>query len=70
LELRLALCEAGKGVSYLSERLLSELPGFFQIQGLEISMFEREVGLYYKKHKALSEGAKRFIGICQRQFAP
>ena len=70
LELRLALCEAGKGVSYLSERLLSEMPGFFQIQDLEISMFEREVGLYYKKHKALSEGAKRFIGICQRQFAP
>jgi hypothetical protein len=28
------------------------------------------VGLYYKKHEALSEGAKRFIGICQRAFSP
>ncbi len=70
LELRLALCEAGKGLCYLSERLVSELPGYHQIPGLETSAFAREVGLYYKKHKALSEGAKRFIGICQRAFAP
>ncbi len=69
LELRLALCEAGKGVSYLSERLLDELPGYHHLAGLPISTFERDVGLYYKKHKALSEGAKRFIGICQRAFA-
>jgi DNA-binding transcriptional LysR family regulator len=68
LELRLALCEAGKGVCYLSERILEELPGYHHISGLEISSLERDVGLYYKKHKALSEGAKRFIGICQREF--
>ncbi len=70
LELRLALCEAGKGLSYMSDRLLEESPGYHHIPGLEISSFEREVGVYYKKHKALSEGARRFIGICQRQFAP
>jgi len=68
LELRLALCEAGKGVCYLAEGLLDDLPGYHHLAGLEISTFEREVGLYYKKHKALSEGAKRFIGICQRAF--
>jgi LysR family transcriptional regulator, hydrogen peroxide-inducible genes activator len=68
LELRLALCEAGKGVCYLSQRILEESPGYHHISGLEISSLEREVGLYYKKHKALSEGAKRFIGICQRAF--
>jgi DNA-binding transcriptional LysR family regulator len=70
LELRLALCEAGKGVTYLSDRLLGELSGYHPIVGLEVSSFKREVGLYYKKHNALSEGAKRFIGICQRAFAP
>jgi len=69
LELRLALCEAGKGICYLSERLLEELPGYHRVEGLAISAFERDVGLYFKKHKALSEGAKRFIGICQRTFA-
>ncbi|MEZ5560648.1 MAG: LysR family transcriptional regulator [Pseudomonadales bacterium] len=68
LDLRLALAEAGKGVTYLSDRLLSQLSGFRAIPGLEISSFEREVGLYYKSHRALSEGAKRFIAICERRF--
>ena len=70
LELRLALCAAGKGITYLSDRLLADIEGFHAIEGLEVSSFEREVGLYYKKHQALSEGAKRFIGICQRDFSP
>lgn len=68
LELRLALAEAGKGVTYLSDRLLDQFPGFHPIEGLEISRFEREVGLYYKRHRALSEGARRFIAICERHF--
>jgi DNA-binding transcriptional LysR family regulator len=69
LELRLALAEAGRGVTYLSSRLLERLAGFRAIPGLEISCFEREVGLYYKRHRALSEGARRFIAICERYFA-
>lgn len=68
LELRLALAEAGKGVTYLSNRLLDRLAGFHPIEGLEISRFERDVGLYYKRHRALSEGARRFIAICERHF--
>lgn len=70
LELRLALCAAGKGITYLSDRLLADIEGFHAIDGLPVSSFDREVGLYYKKHQALSEGAKRFIGICQRSFSP
>ena len=69
LELRLALAEAGKGVTYLSNLLLDQLDGFHPIGGLEISRFEREVGLYYKRHRALSEGARRFIAICESHFA-
>lgn len=68
LELRLALAEAGKGVTYLSNLLLDRLGGFHPIEGLEISRFEREVGLYYQRHRALSEGARRFIAICQSHF--
>jgi LysR family transcriptional regulator, hydrogen peroxide-inducible genes activator len=68
LELRLALAQAGKGVTYLSNRLLDQLSGFHPIEGLEISRFERDVGLYYKRHRALSEGARRFIAICERYF--
>ncbi len=69
LELRLALAEAGKGVTYLSDRLLAQLSGYHLIDGLPISRFERQVGLYYKRHRALSEGARRFIAICERYFA-
>lgn len=69
LELRLALAEAGKGVTYLSNLLLDRLEGFHPIEGLEISRFEREVGLYYKRHRALSEGARRFVAICERRFS-
>jgi len=68
LELRLALAEAGKGVTYLSDLLLGQLGGFHPIEGLEISRFEREVGLYYQRHRALSEGARRFIAVCEAQF--
>ena len=69
LDLRLALAEAGMGVLYMSDRLQAVLEGFRIIEGLEISTMEREVGLYYKKHKALSEGAKRFVAICHDRFA-
>ena len=68
LELRLSLAEAGQGVLYLSDRLHQALTGFHLIEGLEISRLPRQVGLYHNKHKALSEGAKRFIAICQEQF--
>jgi DNA-binding transcriptional LysR family regulator len=70
LELRMALCAAGRGITYLSDSLLDDVDGFHQIGGLAVSSLEREVGLYYKKHRALSEGARRFIGICQRAFSP
>ena len=68
LELRLALAESGKGITYLSNHLLNDLNGFKPISGLDISLIEREVGLCYKTDAPLSEGAKRFIGICQRHF--
>jgi DNA-binding transcriptional LysR family regulator len=68
LGLRLALAEEGKGAAYLSNRLLETLVGYHPIPGLEISNFERKVGLYYKDHRPLSEGAKRFIAICERHF--
>lgn len=68
LGLRLALARAGKGLLYMSEELLADSPGYQPIRGLEISSFEREVGVYSQKHRALSEGAKRFIAICRERF--
>tara|TARA_B100000029_G_scaffold122138_2_gene115481 strand:- start:25 stop:909 length:885 start_codon:yes stop_codon:yes gene_type:complete len=68
LDLRLALAEAGKGVTYLSDRLLETVDGYHPINGPGISTIDREVGLYYKKHRPLSEGAKRFVAICKDKF--
>jgi DNA-binding transcriptional LysR family regulator len=68
LELRLTLAEAGMGVTYLSDRLIDDLDGYHRIESLDISAIDRVVGVFYKKHKALSEGAKRFLAICERRF--
>lgn len=69
LDLRLALAEAGKGVTFLSDRVLTTLEDYHPIARLDISTIDREVGLYYKKHKPLSEGAKRFVAICKSRFS-
>jgi LysR family transcriptional regulator, hydrogen peroxide-inducible genes activator len=68
LELRLHLAAAGMGVLYVSDRLLADLDGFVPIAGLEFSTIERQVGLYFKKHRPLSEGARRFVALCQQRF--
>ena len=68
-QLRLALAAAGKGVTYLSDRLLGTAPGMVVIEDTDIAKMERRVGLFHKKHSALSEGARRFLAICERQFA-
>jgi DNA-binding transcriptional LysR family regulator len=68
LEMRLTLAEAGMGITYLSDRLIDDLDGYHRIADLDISTIDRVVGLFYKKHIALSEGAKRFVAICQQRF--
>ncbi len=57
------------GVTYISDRLVDDLDGFHPIDHMEISTIPRVVGIFHKKHVALSEGAKRFLAICQRRFA-
>ncbi len=68
LELRLALAEAGKGVTYLSDRLVDDANGMVAIPGIEAANIPRDVGLYYNRHVPLSKGAQRFIAICDRHF--
>jgi DNA-binding transcriptional LysR family regulator len=69
LELRLALVAAGRGVTYVSDRLLPELDGFVRIEGVDFATIDRTVGVYYKKHEPLSEAAKRFLAIVDEAFA-
>lgn len=68
LDLRLALAADGKGVTYLSDRVLADTPGMQAIPGLAISCIPRQVGVFFKKHHALSKGAQLFLNICDRRF--
>ena len=68
LQLRLQLAAAGKGLLYLSDHLLAANPGFHVVGGVEFARIERRVGVYHKKHQPLSEGARRFLAICEREF--
>lgn len=68
LDLRLALAEEGKGVTYLSDRLLEDTPGMVAIPGLDAARIPRHVGVYYKKHEPLSTGAQHFLALCDRHF--
>lgn len=68
LDLRLALAADGKGVTYLSDRVLADSPGMQAIPGLAISSIPRQVGIFFNKHQALSKAAALFLNICDRRF--
>ena len=69
LDLRLALAADGKGVTYLSDRVLADTQGLVALPGLPVSYIPRDVGIFFKKHEPLSTGAQRFLSICDRHFA-
>jgi DNA-binding transcriptional LysR family regulator len=69
LELRLALIEAGRGVTFISDALLKEFDYLVPVPNLNFGTIERTVGLYYQRHEPLSEGAKRFVAICDARFS-
>ena len=68
LDMRLALAAAGKGVTYLSDRLLADTEDMQAIPGLAAASIPRQVGVYYRKHEPLSTGAKLFLSLCDRHF--
>ena len=68
LELRLDLAAAGKGVTYLSDRLLEDNADMVAIPGLDSGVIPRDVGIYYRKDEPLSAGAARFLALCDRHF--
>lgn len=69
LDLRLALVDAGKGVTFVPDTLLPEFDQLIPVPNLNFGTIERTVGIYYKRHQPLSEGAKRFVAICDARFA-
>lgn len=68
LTLRIHLVDQGLGVTYIDKKLLEEDPRcreFVPIEDAGISRFDRQVGIYYKSGKTLSNCAQAFIKQCQ-----
>ncbi len=68
LELRLALVAEGKGVTYVTDLVTQVPPGLVPIEGLPFSNIERQVGIYYLKHRPLSQAGSRFLAMCRERW--
>jgi DNA-binding transcriptional LysR family regulator len=68
MELRLALVAEGKGVTYVSDLVTNVPDELIPIEGLPFSSIERQVGVYYLKHQALSQGGTRFLALCRERW--
>lgn len=76
-DLRLALVAEGRGLAYVSDLLLENrggrphpgAVGLIPLEGFEIASVDRTVGLFWKTHRPLSEGARRFVQLCRERWA-
>ncbi|MDX1490194.1 MAG: LysR family transcriptional regulator [Pseudohongiellaceae bacterium] len=68
LSLRLNMVERSIGMCYVDERVLKHnavCEHFVPLPGLPFSDIELTFGLYHRKRRTLSTGAKQFLDICQ-----
>jgi LysR family transcriptional regulator, hydrogen peroxide-inducible genes activator len=68
MELRLALVADGKGVTYVSDLVMSVPPQLVPIDGLPYSNIDRQVGAYHLKHQPVSQAGMRFLALCQERW--
>ena len=69
LSLRIHMVEQGMGVTFLDRKLLREHPAcvdFKIMDDLSFGRIDKQVGLYYRVGKNLSESARQFITLCER----
>jgi DNA-binding transcriptional LysR family regulator len=71
LELRIHMVEQGMGVTFIDRKLLQEHPQcreFEIMDDVSFGRIDRQVGLYFRSGKALSEGGRNFVSLCQRYW--
>jgi DNA-binding transcriptional LysR family regulator len=69
LSLRIHMVERGMGVTFIDRKLLQEHPScgdFHIMDDLSFGRIDKEVGLYYRAGKSLSESARSFMALCER----
>ena len=68
LPLRLHMVSKNLGMCYVDDRILKTNPqcaNFVELEGLDFCRMQLTFGLYFKKGRTLSTGAKQFIDICR-----
>jgi DNA-binding transcriptional LysR family regulator len=68
LSLRIHMVEQGMGVTFIDRKLLREHPScadFHIIDDVSFGRIDKQVGLYCRAGKQLSEGARNFISLCE-----
>ncbi len=69
LSLRIHMVEQGMGVTFIDRKLLLEHPScvdFRIMDDVSFGRIEKQVGLYYRAGKNLSESARNFVALCER----
>ncbi|QFU77374.1 LysR family transcriptional regulator [Halioglobus maricola] len=72
LMLRVHMVRQGMGVAFIDRQLLTEHPDcadFQVIDDVSFSTIDKQVGLYYRTGKQLSEAARSFVALCQRRWS-
>jgi DNA-binding transcriptional LysR family regulator len=67
MELRLALAAERKGATFVTD-LIEPPEGLVPVEGLPFSNIERQVGVYYLRHQALSQAGARFLALCREKW--
>jgi len=71
LLLRIHMVERGMGVTFLDRRVLEEHPscsGFRVMDDVSFGTIDKQVGLYYRAGKVLSDSALTFIELARRYW--
>lgn len=72
LLLRIHMVTQGMGVTFIDRRLLSEHPDcadFHVIDDVSFSTIDKQVGLYYRAGKQLSDAASSFVALCEKHWS-
>ncbi|HIG42792.1 MAG: LysR family transcriptional regulator [bacterium] len=68
IDLRVSLVEQGLGMSYLDQKLVesdTRCNCFVPLDALDFARIPLQFGIFYRKGKPLSMGARRFVEVCE-----
>jgi DNA-binding transcriptional LysR family regulator len=71
LSLRIHMVKEGMGVTFMDRKLLNEhsdCAGFRVMSDVSFGSIDKEVGVYYRAGKSLSDSAGNFIALCRKHW--